>query len=233
MPDQPSISLTQSIHNMCKQLEFKKRKHNFYKPLKDGVFATLGFGIAHFGITGNSYINVIVGIIYENAELLSYKLTGYNRMTVMQPQIGIQLGYLMPEKKIKEWVYIQGADNAAMFDNLLFNIQEYAIPYQIKYLDPDIFFNAINDIQCTAFYIRDRYLPILYYLRGDKQSGLKVIDEAIDRQLHPKQPEIPHIEGATVELYVGPSYGRVDPVYLTFVENYRNLPEPNQNNSLI
>jgi hypothetical protein len=98
--------------------------------------------------------------------------------------------------------------------------------------DLNIVFDTMKSGEGIVHIARDRYLPILYYLRGDKQSGLKVIDEAIERQLHPKQPEIPHIEGASVELYVGPSFGRVDPAYLTFVENYRNLPEPNQNNSL-
>ena len=227
-----SSSLSQNLDFICKQLGFKKRKYNYYKPLKEGVFSTLGFGIAHYGITGHSFINVMVGVIYEDAELLSFKLTGYNRMTIMQPQIGIQLGYLMPEKKFKEWEHIKDADNTAVMDDLLLNIQNHAIPYQAKFVDSSVFFNTIDDIRYTPYIIRDRYLPILYYLKGDKQSGLKIIDEAIERQLHPKQPEVPHIEGATVELFVGPSYGKVDPAYLTFVENYRNLPEPNHNNSL-
>ena len=153
-------------------------------------------------------------------------------MTIMQPQIGIQLGYLMPEKKYKEWEHIKDANNTAVMDDLLLNIQNYAIPYQAKFIDYSMFFNTINDINYTPYLIRDRYLPILYYLKGDKLSGIRVIDEAIERQLHPTKPEVPHLEGASVKVFAGPSCGRVDPTYLTFAERFKNLPEPTQYNLL-
>ncbi len=230
MLNPPSVSLTQGLHIMCKQLGFSKKKYNYYKPLTNGIFSTLGFGIAHYSTPGHTFINVIVGVLHEDVELLSFKLTGYNRLTTMQPQIGIQLGYLMPEKKYREWEYQENTDNTIMFDDLLSNIQNYAIPYQTSYKDPSVLFNAIEDINISTYFIRDRYLPILYYLRGDKQSGLRVINEAFERQLHPKQPEIPNINGAKIEIFVGPGHGIVDPSYVTFAKNYRDLPEPNQSN---
>ncbi len=226
-------TLKQCLNNLCcNHLGFKKRKYSYYKALKDGVFSTLNFGIAHYGIANHSFINIMVGIIYEDVEMLSYKLTGYNRLAIMQPQIGIQIGYLMPEKKFKEWEYIEGIDNTAICNDILFNIQNYAFPFQAKYLDPLTFFNSIDDINLTSYYIRDRYLPILYYLRGDKSTGLQVIEKAIERQLHPNNPEIPNIEDASVELFFCPGYGKVDSTYLTFAENYKNLPEPSPNHPL-
>lgn len=218
-------SLNGCLQFICKELGFKKRKSNFYKPLKEGVFSTIGFGISHYGIAGHSFINVMVGVIYEEVELLSYQLTGYNRLAFMQPQIGTQIGYLMPENKPKIWEFVNNTDNTMTIEDLLYNLKNYAIPYQKKYQEPSVFFDSIDDVNIAGYLIRDRYLPILYYLRGDKQSGLKVIEEAIERQLHPNMPIVPSIRGAEVELYVGPAYGRVDPSYLTFAENYRNLPD--------
>ena len=65
-------------------------------------------------------------------------------------------------------------------------------------------------------------------MKGDKQSGLAVIEKALERQIQPEKTEIPNVSGATVELYVGPDYGKADPTYLTFAENYKKLPETNQ-----
>jgi hypothetical protein len=52
---------------------------------------------------------------------------------------------------------------------------------------------------------RDRRLPILYYLKGEKEKGLKFIEEAIERQQQPGGEE------------------QFDSNYLDFAERYKSL----------
>ena len=214
---------------------FKKNKMVYTREINKEVFAiiapTTRFSRNQKTKTDYYCLGLDIGVSYLSVDKLYQILTGSDTL-YYESVVHKQIGYLMPFKQYKEWVFYEEGDECAVFDDMFKSIQEYAFPYYQQMSDLNNVFEIMVLGTGVTHFSRDRFLPILYYLRGDKQSGLKIIDEAIERQLHPKQPEVPHIEGATVELFVGPSYGKVDPAYLTFVENYRNLPEPNHNNSL-
>lgn len=230
-----SSDINKELVRRLNAIEFKKNKMIYTRELKEEVVATLVHISRYYNNrktnVGYFYLSLDIGVSFMAVNKLYQNLIG-SKTLFYDSIVHKNLGYLMPIKQYKEWEFVEGENMTPVFDDMFECIHNYAYPYYNHMSDLNIVFDTMKSGEGIVHIARDRYLPILYYLRGDKQSGLKVIDEAIERQLHPKQPEIPHIEGASVELYVGPSYGRVDPAYLTFVENYRNLPEPNQNNSL-
>lgn len=214
------------ISGICNTLGFKKKKYNYFKPISDNVFATLGFGLAKHTDKGHIYVNVIIGVSHKDVEELLTKLTGYNSLAIMQPTIGSQIGYLMPGNSFKEWDFAENADYSYLYEDILKNIQTYGFAYQEKMKDFDNLLDAFERRTPGILnQARDRCLPILYYLKGDKQKGLQAIEDAKERQKKPfDQSSMPTFSGAKeVITIVGSGIGKVDPAYLKFAENYRLL----------
>lgn len=234
------------------RMGFKKKKYNFYKPINEMVYATLGFGLATHTDKGHVYVNVTIGVSHKDVEVLRTKLTGYNSLDIMQPTVGIQIGYLMQGNSFKEWDFAENTDNSHVYEDILKNIQTYGFAYQEKMKNFDNLFEAFEKkVPGVLNHARDRYLPILYYLKGNKAEGLKAIEESLERQQKPvSHEEIKKTtSGETVVLragnvkvdakgfdnllkklpsggsiaIIGSGVGKVDPEYLKFVENYKAL----------
>lgn len=187
-------SIDLKLREICEQLGFKKKGYWFYKPLREDVQATIGFMKAHYHMAGHTFIGVTVGVTFQQINRMFTELMELDKQSndnVVQTHIC----YLMPDRK-SEWEIIEGMDNTLAFDNLKTSIERYALPFQERMSDIDCAFEYLLDDQVTS----TMYLPIFYYLRGNKATGMKIIEKAVKRQ-----------------------QGR-DPHFLKYAENYRNLP---------
>lgn len=216
------------IDGICKTIGFKKKKFNYFRIINDNIFATLGFGMSTNTDKGHVCVNVTVGVIYKNVEELRTKLTGYNSLEIMQPTIGLQIGYLMPGKSLKEWDFVENTDKSYLYEDILNCIQTYGFAYHEKMKDFNNLFEAIEKRKSGVLnQARDRYLPILYYLKGDKQKGLTAIAEAIERQKKPvgetEIERLKKIAGTGGQVIIGSGIGKVDPLYIEFAERYKAL----------
>lgn len=225
-----SCIIKKELSNRLNSIGFKKNKMVFIREINKDISATLvPTSRCYKDYNTNKslcYIGLDIGVSFHAVNTINQLLSESDTL-YYDSVIHSQIGYLMPTNHYKEWSFVEGEDTTCVFDDMFECIDTYASSYYHQMSDLNYVFETIKTGEGILHISRDRYLPILYYLRGDKQSGLKVIEEAIERQLHPKKPEVPNIKGAQVELFVGLSYGRIDPSYLTFAENYRNLPEPN------
>ncbi len=223
--------LEREITTLCKEIGFKKKKYNFYKPINKSIYATLGFGMATFGDKGHIYVDVTVGLFFKEVEDVYMQITGYNRFEIMQPTIGMQLGYLMPEETFKQWDFVENADNTFLFEDLFMNIKTYGFPYQQMMSNFDRLFDAFEKRERGILNIgRDRYLPILYYLKGDKERGLKAVEEAIERQKQPMSEEEAKVLKSFSDkghIVIGSRERKVCPEYLKFVEKYKLFVKDN------
>lgn len=176
----------------CKELMFKKKKYNYYKPLTNNIMATLGFGCTSFGKNGHSHINITIGVFYNEVDEIYLKLTGYSGYNCMQPTIGCQLGYLMPINDFYEWEIIDGADNSKKFSDIFDNIVKYGFPYQTKMTDFDNLFNSYYNRDRGVLNVsREKIIPILYYIKGEKEKGIEFIKETIARRgIRPTDKEL-------------------------------------------
>ncbi|KAF0203984.1 MAG: hypothetical protein FD170_673 [Bacteroidetes bacterium] len=221
------LEIEKGISGLCKTIGFKRKKFNYFKAMNENVFATLGFGLSSHAALGHVYVNITVGVIHRNVEDIRTRLIGYNSLEIMQPTIGIQLGYLMPEKSFKEWDFTEN-NRTPLFEDMLNSIQAYGFAYHEKMSDLNILFEAIENREHGVLnQARDMYLPILHFIRGDKQKGLTAIEEAIERQTNNNRiKEIERLKKnvESVELVViGSGYGKVDPIYIEFAERYKAL----------
>jgi len=215
------------ISSICSRIAFRKKQYYFIKSINDNVLATIHFGMAVHMAKGHIFVNVTVGVSHKDVEELFAKLTERSN-PLIQATIGSQIGYLMPEDSFKEWDFVENADNAHVLEDLLKHIQIYGLPYFEKMKDFDNLLEAMEKrVTGVLNPARDRYLPILYYLKGDKQRGLKAIDEAMERQRKPvseaKMEELRRLAGPDGQIIIGSGIGKVTPEYLRFVENYKLL----------
>jgi len=213
------------LATICNKIGFKKKQYYFIKSIDNNVIATLNFGFILHKAKGHVFIDIGVGIFHKDIEELYTKLTGIDK-SVFKHTISLQIGYLMPENSYKEWDFIENVDNSSVYENLLHCIQTYGFAYQEKMKGFDNLFEAIEKrVPGVLNQARDRYLPILYYLKGEKQKGLQFIGEAIERQKKPfDETSMPKFSGAKeVITIVGSGYGKVDPEYLKFVDKYKEL----------
>jgi hypothetical protein len=239
-----------NLRTICMQIGFKKKDYIFFKPINENAIAQLGFGFATHQYKGHILVNIFVRVFYKDVEELHSKLMEYST----NGTTGMQIGYLMPENTFKEWDFVENSDNTFLYNDIKKTIEIYAFAYFEERKDVDVFFQLLKERNRHVLGGIDVYLPILYYLKGDKQRGLKVIEEAIERMSkrptdeeiraksgNPKNmviirhddkrtaEEIKEIEknlpsGGSI-MFVGAGYdGVVDPSYLKFVENYIKLP---------
>ncbi len=212
---------------ICNKIGFKKKQYYFIKPIENNVIATLNFGMAAHKVQGHIYVNVAIGVSHKNIEELYIKLTEKSN-ALFQATISMQIGYLMPEDSFKEWDFVESTDNSNVFEDLLNCIQTYGFEYIEKMKDFNNLFEAFEKrVSGVLNQSRDRYLPILHYLKGDKQKGIQFIEEAIERQKKPVDDEkkefLKKLAGSGGQVIIGSGIGKVDPEYLKFAENYSLL----------
>lgn len=213
---------------MCEKIGFKRNKYSFIKKIDDEVYATLSFGFVSYQLKGHIYVDVSVGVSHTKLNDLHSRLSGYsNNNRLISPTLHQQIGYLMPEDEYKEWDFVENMDNSKVYEDLLQCIQTYGFPYQQKLKQFDNIFEAYEKRFSGVLNIhRDKYLPIFYYLKGEKEKGLKVIEEAIERESKPlSKEEIDRFSssvGPNGEVFIRGPVG-VDASYLEFVERYKSL----------
>ncbi len=220
--------IKEGLLELSKKIGYKKKKYFFTKTKDDNITDALLFGLSLYRKPNHTYVDITVGVAHKNVELLYTKLTNKDK-NIFNTTISSQIGYLMPERNYKDWEFSKGKDNTKVFDDILMAIQTYAFPYQEKMANFENLFEAYKKREPGILHIhRDRYLPILYYLKGEKQKGLDFIKEAIERQKKPidkKEMEIfKKLAGSDGQIIIGGGIGKVDPLYLEFAERYKALP---------
>lgn len=251
MINEAKKNIERSISEGIKTMGFKKKKYFYYKLLKPNIYATIDVSsFSAFHEKCRAY-SIQIGILYENVEKIAYELTGIDKLALMKPTMSTDIGYLMPENRFKRWEFSYEFSNEKEFSEMFKAIETYGNGYWEKYSNSDVFFHA--------FYIReagiqnatrDKYLPILYYIRGEKEKGLQVIEDAIIRMGTRQTDEEIQKESISGDAYViragegkpltmeewnkmlkerkniiivGSGVGKVSQEYLDFKERYMQL----------
>lgn len=158
---------------ICDKIGFKKKQDDFIKPIDDNVTAVLRFGIYVHKQIGHIFVDVNVGVSFKNVEKLLYFLLNRDKV-IFGHTILKQIGYLMPENTHKEWDFVENANNTRVFEDLSKSIQNFGFPYLEKMKHFDNLLQTFERREQGVFYAsRDKYVPILYYLKGEKEKGLE------------------------------------------------------------
>ncbi|MFA7401732.1 MAG: hypothetical protein GX612_05325 [Bacteroidales bacterium] len=171
--------IEKGISAICNEIGFKKKQYYFIKPIDKNITATLSFGMALHQQKGHIFVNVGVGVSHKDIEQLYTELTGIDK-SIFKHTINEQIGNLMPNKIFKEWDFVENADNTCLFEDLLKSIQTYGFPYQEKMSHFDnLFVDTLNKKHHANIY---KLLSILYYLKGEKTEGWKIVEDALGKE---------------------------------------------------
>jgi hypothetical protein len=204
-------------------MAFVRKKYNFIKKISEDSIGTIGFGIhSHLGTL---FINPVIGVINNYVEELYSKLTGIDTVSIFFPTISTPIGYLMPENIFLEWEYSEQKDITYLNSTLISAIEKFGFPFMEKYKAQDELLTCFKQNKFINNQSKDYRLPILYYIMGEKGKGLDVIKSSLERQkqLFNEESILKFTDLETDITIVGSGYGKADPEYLKFIENFKNL----------
>lgn len=242
--------IEKELTEYVKKNGYKKKKGSFYKEINSNMYGILFFSFCSSGLPDSTNIYVHIGVIKCDIQKYVYELTGRNNLSEMRFEIGTEIGYLTPKNEFKEWTLSYTEPNEKIYSDILKTIEKYAPAYWSELSNEEGYFNAVfNRTHGVLTYTQDRYLPILYYMRREKEKGLQYIEKVIERMKTRKTDEelrkgclkkdtviIRAGEGKTLSseelekllnehegISIIAGDGKVDPTYLTFKEKYQNL----------
>ncbi len=213
------------IQTDLKIISFQKKKYLFVKQLDESTSGTVGFVIASHRIPGVLFINPVVGVFHKQIEELYSKLTGRDTVKMCFPIISRPIGYLTSANEYMEWEYSEKLNIDEINADILDMIKKFGLPFIEKYRNQDDLLKYIKEGKYILSDSRDYRLPILYYLRGEKQKGLDAIEASLERQKKPIDVSgIPKFSSFFENVItVGGGNRTVDPEFLKFVEKYKEL----------
>lgn len=171
-------------------LGFKKKRHYFVKNINKNVFSTISFNTSVCTLKGHTLINPFVGVGYIDVNQLYLTLCDVKNCVC--PTIWQGLGYLMPDNNYKEWDFINEGNNDDVLSDMFSAILLYGEQYWKRLSDFDELFKAVY-IRETGLINdrRERLLPVLYYMKGEKQKGVEFIEKTIKRSsIRPTDKEL-------------------------------------------
>ena len=168
------------VKEICNNLGYKTRYSNYAKLISSDVYSTLFFDIAHFGVKGHSFVAPRIGVLHLKVEKLLYdvsRMEWYRKPDV--PTISEHIGYILPCNKWTEWDFAEGAcDTAAKAFDMQDKIQRCALSYSAQYSDLGNIIAYAEELPYGSAFNHKLIirLPIMYYLAGRKDLGLKYIE---------------------------------------------------------
>jgi hypothetical protein len=236
------------LNQRLKNLRFKKKQFYYYKQCDENTYLTIGFGIASFILPGHRLVSPNIGICYIDVNKLFEQLSGRETTNYIYPTVSEGLGYIMPINTFKEWHLIENQDNIKTYDDMFNAITTYGFAYFTGKDRHSVIVDSFKNREKAPHQI----LSISYFLNGEKEKGLQVFNEFLERMFHRPTDEeirrgtpaekmiiIRYDSGYTPEqiqemkknlpsggslVFVGAGYdGQIDPEYLKFAENYKKL----------
>lgn len=174
-------NIDNELKSYLSDLGFKKKGYDFIKPINNNLIRTIGFGKTSYAVKGHTLINPFVGVGYRDVNELYANLCNVKYCEC--PTMWQGLGYLMPEDEYKEWDFINDGNNDEVLSDMLSNLFHYGEFYWTRLSNFGELFNAVYVREKGLLNDRrERLLPILYYMKGEKENGIKFIQETIERR---------------------------------------------------
>lgn len=176
---QKYITYNDFLYNKLSLLGFKRKgQHDFVKEHNDFI-QTLSFQHAVSQSHSRDY-TILVSIRNSQMEKI-----GHDTEIYFGGGWSINIGYLTPYEKFKEW-YIENSasDNVRneIIADMISDIETYAIPFLNKYSDIKELIHGIEGGNRFLSFQSEYKLPILYYLNGEYDLAVAYMNEALKRK---------------------------------------------------
>jgi len=169
--------IKKELDKRLKNLGFKKKQYYYYKQWDNSTSLTISFGISSFKLPRHRFVNPDIGICYVDVNRLYEQLSGRETTNNIYPTVSEGLGYIMPINTFKKWDFVENQDNTGSFDDMFNAI----ITYGFSYITQKDRHNRIVDFFKTREKAGHQILSISYFLNGEKEKGLQVFNEFLER----------------------------------------------------
>ena len=162
---------------------FKKKQQDLLiRTVKEGnVIQMIILGFAHRE-RHRIFFSISVGVIYKNINDEGIKFGEANHLIYYNPMECIHIGYLMPQKDYHGWYFELNGDPQAIEDNIrdvASTIIQYGFPHLEMLSEEDNLINEIDRNSTKAH--KGRLIPIIYYMRNEKERALEYIEKTIKK----------------------------------------------------
>ena len=176
---QKYITYNDFLYNKLSLLGFKRKgQHDFVKEHNDFI-QTLSFQHAVSQSHSRDY-TILVSIRNSLMEKI-----GHDTEVYFVGGWSVNIGYLTPCENYKEWFVENSAPNDVcqeIIDDIISNIETYAIPFLNKYSDIKELIHGIEEGNRFLSFQSEYKLPILYYLNGEYDLAVAYMNEALKRK---------------------------------------------------
>jgi hypothetical protein len=163
---------------MLEQLGLKKRESGIYTiELNDGFLGWLGLPSAVK--KGVIAISPVVGIRHQATHaLLSEIMNGADHL-YLPPTISKGLGFLLPEKKWREW-YFDTTDDVYSYQSLVDEISDVALPFMRDNASLLALESMLEEYEYVRFKMdQHERLPVVKFLSGNIDGARSKLEEYI------------------------------------------------------
>ncbi|MCK9155478.1 MAG: hypothetical protein M0P12_05130 [Paludibacteraceae bacterium] len=199
---------------------FKKKGFCFYKRITDQVSLTISYMVASRQEVGHVYVSPDIGILRHDIGRIYEKYKGYP----ITATVCTSLGYIMPCKKWYEFDFVENDDNVGVLEEIKNNIitHGYVFCKNLETLDEIENYYSLNTGSFEIY-----YLPIIYYLQGNKEKGIEYIEAQIAKNKQKGEKTKVTYSEVNTEEYHEETYHvhQYDNEYERFYEFFRQLPE--------
>ena len=176
---QKYITYNDFLCNKLSLLGFKRKgQHDFVKEHNDFI-QTLSFIHAVSQSHSRDY-TILVSIRNSQMEKI-----GHDTEVYFVGGWSVNIGYLTPCENYKEWFVENSAPNDVrqeIIDDIISNIETYAIPFLNKYSDIKELIHGIEEGNRFLSFQSEYKLPILYYLNGEYDLTVAHMNEELKRK---------------------------------------------------
>lgn len=176
---QKYITYNDFLYNKLSLLGFKRKgQHDFVKEHNDFI-QTLSFQHAVSQSHSRDY-TILLSIRNSQMEKI-----GHDTEVYFVGGWSVNIGYLSPCENYKEWFVENSAPNDVrqeIIDDIISNIETYAIPFLNKYSDIKELIHGIEEGNRFLSFQSEYKLPILYYLNGEYDLAVAYMNEALKRK---------------------------------------------------
>ena len=176
---QKYITYNDFLCNKLSLLGFKRKGQYDFVKEHNGFIQTLSFQHAVSQSHSRDY-TILVSIRNSQMEKI-----GHDTEVYFVGGWSVNIGYLTPCENYKEWFVENSAPNDVrqeIIDDIISNIETYAIPFLNKYSDIKELIHGIEEGNRFLSFQSEYKLPILYYLYGEYDLAVAYMNEALKRK---------------------------------------------------
>ncbi len=171
----------EAVVPVLRRLGFRKRAgHIFTMDLAPGVLGWLGLNRAtRHRARGEVEVNPVVGVRFQEIERVVQECRSAKFHPYVPPTTSSPLGYLMPERRYKAWIFVEGSGERSVAEDMGAAIDAYGVPFMRSVADLRSLRRRMDER--SGFEHQNAYCrPVAALLAGDATEAGARLDEELE-----------------------------------------------------